>query len=508
MHEPTPTGHAPARDAPETPSEARAIRLAARRRRASRLRRGRIPRHVRRRYEPPIARTLRPEPLVNAWWHVRRAFWWPPLWLGLTLVAIFFERTGWAIGAASMAAFCYLTHAAERAPQYGLERGVPVSSAEFTDSLSGLAGAPYQPGNRLAILNNGDAFYPAMLQAIAAARRSITMEAYIYWDGDIGRTFAHALAERARAGVPVKLLLDAVGSSTIGGEILAELGSAGCQLAWFRPVRWYTVDRVNNRTHRKSLIVDGGVAFTGGAGIADHWCGRAEDPDHWRDLMVRLEGPAVVPLQTGFAQNWLETTGELVSGAAFFPPVPPVGEVVVQTVLSSPSTGASAARLTYFFALACAERSVIIANPYFVPDPVALKLFADAVRRGVIVEIVVSGIHNDNWLARHNSRRLFGKLIGVGARVFEYNRTMLHHKTMVVDSTWATVGTSNFDNRSFAHNEESNVCFTDPALVGHLEELLHEDLLRAEPVNLAGWRRRGLVARSQEVVASLLEHQV
>jgi cardiolipin synthase len=197
-----------------------------------------------------------------------------------------------------------------------------------------------------------------------------------------------------------------------------------------------------------------------------------------------------------------------VSGPSFFPPLRPAGGAAIQTVLSSPTSGASAARLVYFFALACAERSVLIANPYFIPDPTAVKLFGDAVARGVTVEVVVSGIHNDNWLARHNSVRLFGRLLSLGVHIFEYNHTMLHHKTMVVDSRWATIGTTNFDNRSFAHNEESNVCFVDGELVGELERLVREDLERSDPVSEDAWKRRGPLARSQEIIASLLEHQV
>jgi cardiolipin synthase len=473
-----------------------------------RLRRGRIPRAVRYRLEPPISRTLRPEPLVGFWLHARRVLWSPLPWTGLMLLAIGAGREGWAIAAAGFVLFTVITRADERVPEYGLEAGIPVRTAAFTDSLAGLAGTPYQPGNDLQILNNGLAFYPAMLEAVREARQSITMEAYIYWDGEMARQFATAFAERSKAGVQVKLLLDAVGSASIGDEILAELGGAGCQLAWFRPVRWWNLDKVNNRTHRKSLIVDGVIAFTGGAGIADQWMGDAEDERHWRDLMVRIAGPAAMPLQTGFAQNWLETTGEVVSGPAFFPSARPMGDVAVQTVLSSPTTGASVARLTYFFALACAQKTVLIANPYFVPDPTALKLFAGAAARGVRIDVVVSGIHNDNWLARHNSIRLFGDLLALGVHVYEYNRTMLHHKTMVVDSRWATVGTTNFDNRSFAHNEESNVCFTDPDLVGRLEDVMRQDLEHSQPVDLERWQRRGLVARAEETVASLLEHQV
>jgi cardiolipin synthase len=472
------------------------------------MRRGRIPRSVRHRLEPPISRTLRPQPLIGIWLKVRRVLWSPTFWLALMILAIGAGREGWAVVAAGFAFFAYLTYTEERAPQYGLEKVVAVGTPAFTDSLSGLAGAPYEPGNELRLLNNGNAFYPAMLDAVRAARYSVTMEAYIYWDGEIGKEMAQALAERSKSGVTVKLLLDAVGSTPIGAEILEILEAGGCQLAWFNPLRWWNINKLNNRTHRKSLVIDGTIAFTGGAGIADHWMGDAEDDAHWRDLMVKIHGPAAIPLQTGFAQNWLETTGEVVSGPDFFPPALPAGESWVQTVLSSPKTGASVARLTHFFALACARRSILIANPYFVPDPIALKLFADAIARGVAIDVIVAGHHNDNWLARHNSVRLFGDLLDLGVRVYEYNRTMLHQKTMVVDSLWATVGTTNFDNRSFALNEESNVCFTDAALVAELEAVTRADMARAELVRRDAWQRRSVFARAQETVASLLEHQV
>ncbi|MGE3844370.1 MAG: phosphatidylserine/phosphatidylglycerophosphate/cardiolipin synthase family protein, partial [Vicinamibacterales bacterium] len=341
---------------------------------------------------------------------MRWLIWWPPLWAGVTLVTLATGRWWWALSAFLLAVFTNVARTAERVPQYGLEHALTVESEAFRDSLAGLAGTPFLGGNTVTILNNGKAFYPAMLDAIANARHSITMEAYIYWDGDVGRQFAGALAERARSGVSVKLLLDAVGSTPIGAEILAELERGPCQLAWFNPLRWWSLDKVNNRTHRKSLIVDGEIAFTGGAGIADHWMGDAEDDLHWRDLMVRVQGPAAVPLQTGFAQNWLETTCEVVSGPRFFPSVPAGGTLDVQTVLSSPGTGASVARLTYFLALASARSSVLIANPYFVPDRVALDLIASARARRVSVDIIVAGRRNDNWLARRNSVRLYGRL--------------------------------------------------------------------------------------------------
>ena len=226
----------------------------------------------------------------------------------------------------------------------------------------------------------------------------------------------------------MKILLDAIGSNSIGSDILKILESGGCQVEWYHPVRWYSLNRVNNRTHRKSLIADGRVGFTGGAGIADHWMGNAEDENHWRDIQVRLEGPAVVTLQTGFARNWLETTGEMISGADYFPPPEPAGGLDIQSILSSPETGSSTVRIMYYLSIVCARKSVFIANPYFVPDQTALDILIEAKRRGVNVKVMVTGTRNDSRLARYNSVRLYGHLLANGIEIYEYNRTMLHHK--------------------------------------------------------------------------------
>jgi cardiolipin synthase len=285
------------------------------------------------------------------------------------------------------------------------------------------------------------------------------------------------------------------------------LEGGGCQVAWYNPIRWYTLGRFNNRTHRKSLIIDGQVAFTGGAGIADHWRGNARNPDEWRDMQIRLAGPAVVPLQTGFAHNWQQTTGELLTGEVYYPLIEPAGSLAVQTLLSSPETGASSVRTMYYLSIVCARRSIYIANPYFVPDPVAIDTLIEAKHRGVDVRIMVSGIRNDNWLARHNSVRLFGRLLAAGIDIHEYNRTMLHHKTMVVDELWVTVGTTNFDNRSFAHNEESNVCVFDRGLAEQLHEVFLDDLRGCRRVTIEQWRGRGVWARGQELVAAFLQEQ-
>jgi cardiolipin synthase len=430
------------------------------------------------------------------------------LWLTVAAAALYADRFWTAVSFTLVALVAYLIAPYEQPPAYGLDHETTVTSAAFLPSIEGLTGIPMIDGNRVQLLNNGDEFYPAMLSAVREASASITIEAYIYWKGRVGMEFATALADRARAGVSVKILLDAVGSSTIGTEILQVLESGGCELAWFNPIRPWSLGRFNYRTHRKTLVIDGRLGFTGGAGIADHWTGHAEDPEHWRDMQIEIEGPGIVPLQTGFAQNWLQTTRELVSGPRFFPTIPAAGAVAIHGMLSSPSVGASAARISYYFAIICARRSILIANPYFVPDQTAIDALVEAHRRGVDVRITVSGRFNDNWLARHNSVRLFGPLLRAGIAVFEYDRTMLHHKTMVVDGRWATIGTTNFDNRSFAFNEESNIAFTDPELVADLEATYHEDEAVSSRVTLEAWQRRGVVQQGREIVSSLLQDQV
>jgi cardiolipin synthase len=443
------------------------------------------------------------------WQKIRQIIflWW--IWGGAAVIALIYDKWGWAIGTGLTAIFTYLAWPSEVPPRVGLDHEFCVDDDEFLTTMAGATGVPFFEGNAVEILNNGDSFYPAMLETIAQAQYSVTIEAYIYWAGEIGRKFAEALAAKGTSGVSVKILLDAVGSSAIGDEILEILEKGKCQLAWYNPVRLYNLGRFNHRTHRKSLIVDGRIAFTGGAGIADHWVGNAQDKDHWRDTQIRMEGPAVGPLQTGFAQNWSQATCELITGMEFYPTIEkPAGTLAVQTILSSPETGASTARTFYYLSIAAARRTIDIANPYFVPDQGAIDLLVAAKRRGVTVRIMVAGIHNDNWMARQNSVRLYGPILEAGIQILEYNHTMLHQKTMVVDGVWSTVGTTNFDSRSFAHNEENNVCFCDRELSRQLDEVFNEDIKGCELITLEKWRKRPLLAKSVEAVVSLLQEQV
>ena len=457
---------------------------------------------------PPDPRLTKAKGIATLWTRVRRLLWSWWLW-SLLVVYLIDQRQWWgALGVALWSLVCSLSTTIEFPPQYGLDHDLEVGSPEFLDTMAGAAGIPFSGGNTIAVLNNGDQFYPSMLTAIGEAQKSITIEAYIYWAGEIGMTFAKALAAAAQRGVRVKILLDAVGSASVGQEILDVLKAGGCHLAWYNPFRFTSIRRINNRTHRKSLVCDGCVGFTGGAGIADHWTGNAQDDKHWRDLQIRVAGPAVRPLQTGFAQNWLEATGELVWGPCFYPPQSAVGTLELQTIMSSPETGASTVRVMYCMAISAARVSIDIANPYFVPDHVSIDLFRDAVKRGVHVRVMVAGVSNDTWITRLNSVRLYGALLDAGVELLEYNRTMMHHKIMIVDGLWSTVGTANFDNRSFSHNEESNVCVCDATVAKELTETFERDATVCQRVSKEDWQRRGIGKKTLEALASFVQDQV
>ena len=387
----------------------------------------------------------------------------------------------------------------EKSPRYGLEHTVDVESPDFLPSITGATGASSTDGNKVEVLTNGARFYPSMLDAINGAQHSVTLEAFIFWGGETGRKFADALVQKARAGVPVKLLLDSVGSSRYKNfSVIRELEEGGCRIGWYHPIKFLFLNRFDNRTHREILIVDGRVGFTGGAGVADQWAGDAEDAEHWRDTQVRVEGPAVSTLQTAFSLKWLETTNELVSGPAYFPAVSTAGPLSVQTILSEPETRSSPARILYFLSIMSARKTILIANPYFIPDDAAIRLLRDARRRGVEVKIMVAGDNNDHTAARRNSSRLYGELLEAGVEVYEYDRTMMHHKYMVCDGVWSTIGTINFDNLSFALNDEDNVCVYDRDFAAQLTQMFERDTAACNKIDLEKWRNRGLMTRAVE----------
>src|SRR5262245_5524482 len=331
---------------------------------------------------------------------LRKLFWSWWIWVAAATVVQVAGHRNFAAAFAGAAFLFYLLAPRERIPVCGLETKFPLRSHEFLTTMVGATGVPFVHNNKVTILKDGDEFFPAMLDAIANARKTITMEMYIFWAGDVGRRFAQALAERRRAGVEVKLLLDAFGSATIGREILSILKDSGCEVAWYNRIWLKTIGHFNHRTHRKSLIVDGRVAFTGGAGIADQWTGTGQDPQHWHDIQVRVEGPGAIGLQAGFAQNWMETTLELLTGADYFPPPDSAGTISTQTILSSPENASSPVRIMYYLSIMSARKAIYIANPYFIPDDSVVQILVDARHRGVDVKIMVAGIHNDMVISR------------------------------------------------------------------------------------------------------------
>ncbi|WP_196259255.1 phospholipase D-like domain-containing protein [Pelagibacterium limicola] len=368
----------------------------------------------------------------------------------------------------------------------------PVLSAgtpTFFHSMNGLFGSGILGGNSIETLVNGDEIFPAMLEAIAGAERSINFETYVYWSGEIGQRFAHALAERARAGVEVRVLLDWVGSAPMEDDLLDIMTEAGVRVVRFRPVRWYTIDKINNRTHRKILIVDGRTAFTGGVGIADEWQGDARNPDEWRETHYRVEGPVVGEFQGAFVHNWVEATHEQLMGEAYFPAPQSAGERQAQVVYST--TGErNDMHLMTMTALASARHHIRIGTPYFVPDDIALAQLLEARRRGVEIDILIPGEHTNKAVVRSASRHFWGELLEAGVRFHEFEPTMYHAKILIVDDQWASIGSANFDERSFRLNDELNLNVHDTAFAAEQIALYDADLARARPVTLQSWEDR------------------
>jgi cardiolipin synthase len=366
----------------------------------------------------------------------------------------------------------------------------PIESEQFARVLGCLLGPSLSRGNAVTALQNGDEIFPAMLAAIRGARRTICFETFIYWSGEIARELASALAERARAGVKVHVLLDWLGSNKIDEAIIEEMEGAGVEVERYHPLSWYTLDRMNSRTHRKLLIVDGRVGFTGGVGIADEWLGHAEDADHWRDSHYRVEGPVVAEIQAAFMDNWLKTRARVLHGEEYFPPLGPAGDCTAQMFRSSPREGSDSVRLMYLLAIAAAQRELLIANAYFVPDDLARSALVAAAQRGVKVRVLVPGRHIDQDLVRKASRGRWGPLLEAGVEVYEYQPTMLHCKVFIADRRFVSVGSTNFDNRSFRLNDEANLNIYDAAFAEAQAKVFEADLERSRQHTYESWKRR------------------
>jgi len=377
---------------------------------------------------------------------------------------------------------------------------IAVGEAKFFRTIEAHTDAPVTSGNRIDVLLNGDETFPVMLGEIRKAKSSITFAQYLYEDGSIARELAQAFAERCRAGVKTTILLDSHGSGKVPSEIIATLKDAGCNMEYFRRMEadgiifpWKLL-RYNYRSHRRVLVIDGRVGFTGGYGISEAWTGNGRIPEHWRDTNARIEGPVVRFLQTAFAESWLEATGIAIGGDDYFPHLEPKGNLSAQIVKSSPTGGSFQNYMLFLLSINSAKTSVLITNPYFIPDEVMTNALLKAVERGVRVVVLVPG-KSDSRFTYTASRSQYGKLLLGGVKVFEYQASLMHAKTIVADGVWATIGSTNFDNRSFALNQEINLTVYDKGTAQKLEKIFSDDLTYSKEITYEAWQSRGIFER-------------
>jgi cardiolipin synthase len=393
----------------------------------------------------------------------------------------------------------------------------PLDADEFLCLMGALSDAQIHRDSRVDVLTNGTVFYEAQLDAIRNARRSINLEAYIFMKEGIGQRYVEALAERARTGVKVNVVIDAIGSFATWNRTFAPLREAGGRVCWYQPIRWYTLKRFNNRTHRELLVVDGEVGFIGGAGIGDNWLTGMKGEPAWRDTVVRVTGDLVIGLQTTFAENWLEAADEILVGHEYFPACkqmteedgqPTPEEAAGLVVISAPTAGRSTrARVLFQTLLAAAKQSIHINSPYFLPDRSVQRELIRAVERGVKVTIITPGEHSDHLMTRRASRRRYGELLKGGAEIYEYQPAMIHAKVLVIDGVWSVVGSTNFDNRSFGLNDEVNLAAMCRPLASRLNEDFLRDLQESRQITWDEWRRRPLSERIVETLGRVIERQ-
>jgi cardiolipin synthase len=402
---------------------------------------------------------------------------------------------------------CATVISVERIPE------ITLGEPSFFPTIEAHTGAPIAGGNRIDVLLNGDETFPIMLRDIKAAKSTITFAQYLYEGGALGRGLAQAFAERCRAGVKADILLDSHGSGKTPAEIIALMRDAGCHVEFFRRVDapaiifpWKLL-RYNYRSHRRILVIDGRVGFTGGYGISDAWTGDGRTAEHWRDTNARIEGPVVKFLQAAFAESWLETTGIAIGGEGYFPRLEPVGKVPAQIVSSSPAGGSFQNYLLFLLSINSARKSILITNPYFIPDDVMTEALVKAVARGVRVVVLVPG-EIDSQLTYTASRSHYGPLLLGRVEIFEYQTALLHAKTMVVDGIWATIGSTNLDNRSFALNQELNLTLYDTAVARRLEEIFQEDLKFSKKIIYEEWHSRSIFERIFELFAFPVKEQL
>ncbi|MDE1012018.1 MAG: cardiolipin synthase [Paraburkholderia fungorum] len=396
----------------------------------------------------------------------------------------------------------------EKKLEHKIERLYASDDPQFIRSMGLLLGPPVVSGNRFEVLLNGDEIFPSMLEGIRSARHTITFETFIYWSGAIGEEFARALSDRARAGVAVHVLLDWVGSSKMDRRYLRMLRDAGAEVVRYHKPHWTGLGRMNDRTHRKLLVIDGHIGFTGGVGIADEWSGHAQDEKHWRDMHFRVEGPAVGQMQAVFMDNWIKSTGNVLHGPQYFPEIDVAGEGLAHMFSSSPSGGSDDMQLMYLMAITAATHSIHLASAYFVPDKLTINAIVEAAKRGVKVRIITPGKRIDTHTVREASRACWGDLLAAGVEMYEYQPTMFHCKLIVVDEYLVSVGSTNFDSRSFKLNDEANLNIYDRDFARRQTAVFDGDVVNAKRITLDDWRRRPLREKLLERVVALLDSQL
>jgi cardiolipin synthase A/B len=416
-----------------------------------------------------------------------------------------------AAAAAGLVGWATARHLRDSVVGFTMPSLPPVDDPGFGAVLTTLTAAPVREGCEVTVLHNGDEIFPAMLAALESAERTVELATYVWWRGAIARRFAHTLAARARAGVEVRVLLDAVGATRIDRDLVDLLTTAGVEVAWFRPPRWYTLHKLDHRSHRRILVVDDRVGFTGGVGIADEWTGDAQDPGHWRETHVRITGPAVRDLTAAFVESWAEATRTvLVRETAGDGPddASADGDARVQVVRSAAAHGPVHAELLHWAAVRAARRRVWFTTAYFAPRPSFVTALCDAARSGVDVRLVVNGPHCDAETVRMAGRAAYAELLSAGVRIFEYQRTMLHAKVCTVDGLWASVGSANLDVRSFSLNDELNCTLVDPTAVATLDAHAEVDQGDADEITEERWAARSWTLRARERAAALVRQEL
>ena len=384
----------------------------------------------------------------------------------------------------------------------------PSGDFDLPSTVAANLDAPLLAGNRTELLENGDEIFPPMLDAIRRAEQSVNLLTYIYWQGDIARRFAAELTAACRRGIEVRVLLDAIGAAKMDDALVEEMRVGGCIVAYFHPPRWNELRRMNRRTHRKVMVVDGRIGFTGGVGIAEEWTGAASDPGHWRDDHFRIEGPVVRYLQGSFAENWREATGEVFAEEKFYPDIEPAGDGLAVPIQGAPGGTVSNIAFLYWVSLQAARERVWIATPYYAPDPDLQETIEATARRGVEVNLIVPNELNDAAIVRWASRTYYRDLLEAGVRIFEYQPTMFHVKAVTVDNDWAIVGSANFDNRSFELNYELMVAVQDSTLVDALERSMRADVRESREITLEDVESWSPLERARDRLATVLREQI